>query len=578
MNLVGSRWLGCGVCGLLLALAPSACGDGGGVPPDAAPAPADARLVGFDQPDVQCPGGPDCAGRGDGVLHVGAGKRVFTPVIAETWTDENNNLEWERDEPYVDANGNGEFDGLWLFGGKTPANGVHTDLEARALAFRQGDITVAIVYADAIGLLWADIERVRQHPALAGLAIDHVIVGATHAHSTPDPVGLWGPSEFKSGRSEAYVTTLVDACAAAVADAVAGLTPAHMQIASTLLINDPADPMSRTDQWAKDLRDPIIMDPTLTIARFVRADAPTTTIGTLINWADHPEASHYAANPVVVSAHYPHWLRQVTEDGLRAGDLFQLTRDLPGLGGVSVFVQGALGGQIGSLRGTAPLDPLGAPITELGHPLDQAVGTNAARRALEALLDEGETVTDPPLTVRSARYAARIDNIGFQAGFLIGIIAPQPLVGYDPERELDGVNVPWFPMRTTYLQVGPLALITAPGELHPELWVGGYDGSWSWGWPLLDPSKPNTPDLATAPAPPYLRDLVLANPGVTYPVLAGLAENYVGYIVPAYNYVLSPNSPYLDEADGDHYEEVYSLGPLVEAHAVAPMLDLVSRR
>ncbi|MBP6841062.1 MAG: hypothetical protein KA190_27445, partial [Kofleriaceae bacterium] len=133
-------------------------------------------------------------------------------------------------------------------------------------------------------------------------------------------------------------------------------------------------------------------------------------------------------------------------------------------------------------------------------------------------------------------------------------------------------------MRTTYLQVGPLALITAPGELHPELWVGGYDGSWSWGWPLLDPSKPNTPDLATAPAPPYLRDLVLANPGVTYPVLAGLAENYVGYIVPAYNYVLSPNSPYLDEADGDHYEEVYSLGPLVEAHAVAPMLDLVSRR
>ena len=38
---------------------------------------------------------------------------------------------------------------------------------------------------------------------------------------------------------------------------------------------------------------------------------------------------------------------------------------------------------------------------------------------------------------------------------------------------------------------------------------------------------------------------MLANPGVKYPVLAGLAEDYIGYIVPAYNYVLNPDNPYL---------------------------------
>ena len=89
---------------------------------------------------------------------------------------------------------------------------------------------------------------------------------------------------------------------------------------------------------------------------------------------------------------------------------------------------------------------------------------------------------------------------------------------------------------------------------------------------------PNLPNFDEAPAPPYMRDLVLAHPGVKYPVLAGLAEDYIGYIIPAYNYVLDPSNPYINEAPGDHYEEVYSLGPLVEQHAVHPILQLLQYR
>ena len=90
------------------------------------------------------------------------------------------------------------------------------------------------------------------------------------------------------------------------------------------------------------------------------------------------------------------------------------------------------------------------------------------------------------------------------------------------------------------------------------------------------PAPPEVPP--SAPKPPYMRDLVLAHPGVKYPVLAGLAEDYIGYIVPAYNYVLDPDHPYIDEAAGDHYEEVYSLGPFVEQHAVHPILQLLQYR
>jgi hypothetical protein len=61
-------------------------------------------------------------------------------------------------------------------------------------------------------------------------------------------------------------------------------------------------------------------------------------------------------------------------------------------------------------------------------------------------------------------------------------------------------------------------------------------------------------------------------------VIFGLAHDYFGYIVPSYNYALNPESPYLAEAEGDHYEETYSLGPDVEKQLVDPLLELVAWR
>lgn len=549
----------------------AACGDDTSSVADAG---VDARLEGFDQPDDVCPGAPHCASIGDGQLAVGAARRVFTPTITETWTDENGNGEWEPTEPYVDADGDGHFDAYWLFGGGRAANGVMSDLEARAVVFAQGDTKVALVYIDAIGLLLGDIDGIRDDARIAAAGIDHVVVGATHAHDAVDTIGLWGPQALVSGYNPEFNQRLRDAAVAAVVEAAGSTAPARLEIAKTLLLNTPGDATSRTDNWNKDIRDPVIFDPTLTVARFVRVDAPTTTIATVVNWADHPEMSAFGANNLQISSHFIHYARDVIEGGVPGG-----WRDpIGGIGGVTVYVQGALGGQIGSIRNAPVPGPDGTPITESGHPKEEALGVNLGRRALEILRDDAEVVTDLPLSYRTARYHARVDNTGFQAAFLLRLLAPHPLVGFDPEQPVDVGNEPWIPMRATYLQVGPLAIITVPGELHPELWVGGYDGSWSWGWPLLDASKPNSPDLSTAPMPPYLRDLMLANPGVRYPLVAGLAMDYCGYIVPSYNYVLSPTSPYLGEADGDHYEETYSLGPDVERHVVHPLFDLVAWR
>jgi hypothetical protein len=547
-----------------------ACGDDSGPSFDAGP---DAVMPGFTGADDYCPGSAHCTGAGgDGKLYVGAGKKIYTPVIPEPWVDVNANSKFDvGTDTFTDTNQNGTFDALYLFGG-VPADGVKTDLEARAIAFKQNDTIVVICYLDTIGMFADDFDLIRNDPALAALDIDHIVMGSTHAHSTPDTIGISNQDPLTTGYNPDYAASVRAAAVSAIKDAVTTLEPAHMRIASALILDDPSDPTQGTDNFAHDIRDPVIYDPTLTIARFTAENDPTKTIATLVNWGDHPEVALYSSSPenLLITAHYPHWLREDIENGVTSGE--------PGLGGITIFVQGALGGQMGTLHGAHPVAPDGTMVTELGHAMDQALGESLAQRALVALTDKGVDVnTGLDLSYRTAEFNARVDNRGFQAFFLLHILAPHKLIGYDPDAPVGPDNAPWIALRATYVQVGPLGIVTGPGELHPELWTGVHmDGSWSWGYPLIAPDDTvNLPDWAKGMQVEALRDLVLQQPGVQYPVFAGQAEDYIGYIVPAYNYVLNPDDPYISEADGDHYEETYSLGPDVEDQSVHPIVELL---
>src|SRR5262249_31519444 len=158
---------------------------------------------------------------------------------------------------------NHKFDGVWLFGGGRAAEMTTTDVEARAMAFVEGDVSVVIVYNDCIGLLAGDMDAVRNDPRVAALAVDHLIIGSTPAHDAPDTVGLWGPQVTTTGREDFVMTALHEADVNAIIEAVQSAQPATMTIAKTLLLNTPGDPHSRTDNWNKDIRDPVIFDPTL---------------------------------------------------------------------------------------------------------------------------------------------------------------------------------------------------------------------------------------------------------------------------------------------------------------------------
>jgi hypothetical protein len=133
-------------------------------------------------------------------------------------------------------------------------------------------------------------------------------------------------------------------------------------------------------------------------------------------------------------------------------------------------------------------------------------------------------------------------------------------------------------------------MITAPGELFPELSVGGYDGTYTP--PAYDLVQTNPahctepaktgyrgcnkmpPDLSKAPKTGYLFELV--DKEARYKWLLGLTNDMLGYIVPSYDYVLDKDDPYYAEPpEGDYYEETNSIGPQVEKDLVDPIRDLL---
>jgi hypothetical protein len=495
-------------------------------------------------------------------LEVGVGVQDITPMLVEKlWNDANDNDYYEVGEEFGDTNMNGVFDAVWIagFGGGRPATGVSDPLEARAIALKYKDTTVVICVLDVVGYFIDEMEKIKADPIVAGLDVDHIIISSTHTHQAVDTVGLWGPDPMASGVNPDYQKLTRDKAALAIKQAVESLKPARMRVAQTQTV----DMDGSTLAYHNDTRDPIIYDPTVTIAQFADDADPSKTIATLVNWAAHPEYAGSKNN--LLSADYVHWLRDTVEKGVP-------DEGITGLGGTTVFVQGPLGGQVGPGGGVAPIGKEGTPILEAGLAKAAAAGTNVGKLALDALAKSGEDAAAFDITVRSKELYARVDNIGYQFAFQLGVLDRQ-LYNWDESMPVSETNTPELKSRITYLQVGPLAMITNPGELHPELWVGGYDGSWSWGQNIVNEAE-NAPDLAMAPAGPYLREIMLSNPNVKYVFCAGLAEDFIGYIVPAFNYVLDEQNPYFAEAAGDHYEETNSVGPKVEEQILHPMLDL----
>ncbi len=415
---------------------------------------------------------------------------------------------------------------VWLAGfgpkGRKPS-GVHDPLYARIVLLREGKKTVALVGLDLLGIYINDVENMRR----AWVKDDPnktLFVHATHTHSGPDTLGLWGPRIGKSGINPRYMERIETRIGEALTLLESQLKPVTASAGRGAL-----DPRG----LCRDLRDPQIIDPNLAVLRLRGADGKA--VATIVNWSCHPEV--IGRENMLLTADYPGPLCARVEEKT---------------GGACLFLNGVIGGLMSpdtKIENFYEAARIGATVADAALALKTEAGGRALAYRFENVL----------VPVENSRYLLFL--YALTAGHRLyrsdGSAVPSwwawPLSLRHMVAGLSDKNRPWVRTEVSVLDVGPVRLLGMPAEVFPELAIGGYDGRYAFGHAPVSPEVER--DLKNAPKGPYLRDLIKA----PVPMIVGLANDELGYLVPNYDFKVRPSKTMLPRWPG-HYEETNSIG------------------
>ena len=467
-------------------------------------------------------------------IKVGFSKAVITPPVTDTWNDVNKDAKYNPDErdSFNDENGNGEFDAVWMAGfhNHRPAQGIHDDLWARTMVLDDGETRLAIVALDVIGFLHDDVIDVRN--ALRGeLNIDYTIISSTHTHEGPDLVGIWGEGIFKSGVDQDYLKYVKNQIVNSIENAAENIRLAKLKFSQEL---------TGGSDFVLDSRNPQVEDHGIRIMQVLDIKSDTT-LGSLIAWANHPETLW--SNNLLISSDFPHYVRKSVEDGVKKGSKVLAE----GIGGISVYVNGSIGGLMTTRPQFAIPDPFsGEPIKGATFEKAEAQGQQIGLLMLHALENEQAVEIDRAIIkLRAKTISIPLANNNFRLGFALGII----------KHGTTG----WMKVRTevSAFQIGPASFITVPGEIYPEIVNGGV-------------ISPVGQDFAISPIEtPSLRSLM----GGEFKFVFGLANDEIGYIIPKSEWDDEP--PYLFDKNNSPYGEVNSIGPEAAPIIYNSLVDLL---
>lgn len=456
-----------------------------------------------------------------GPLRAGFSAVPITPEIPDTWTDVNGDAQYieEDGDTYQDGNGNGRFDPVWIAGfqNRRPAQGVHDELWARTMILDDGTFRLAYVVLDAIGYFNDDIITIRKQVSPKA-EVDYIIISSTHTHEGPDLLGLWGASEFTTGVDPDYRQFVIDQVVRSVEAAAQKLRPAKLTFAQNL---------EGAAYLVTDSREPKVMDPGIRILHATDLETDTP-LGTLVCWANHPETL-WNKN-LLLSSDFAHYVREGVENGVTAGD----STLMPGVGGITIYTNGSIGGLMTTSPDFGIPSLLGDTVFfEPNYDKTAAQGLAVARLALAALQDSVQTdvLTSGALAVNARSITLPMSNTLYRLGAVMGVF----------DRGMPG----WWKVRSEIAlwQIGPAAFLHHPSEIYPEIVNGGVEA-------------PQGGDFAVEPLEtPPLRSFMTSK----YQFVVGLSNDMIGYALPKSQW--DQEAPYTYGQEDAPYGEINSLGP-----------------
>ncbi len=399
------------------------------------------------------------------------------------------------------------------YGANKPITGVRDPLYVRVLILAAGDITLAFCTYDLTGMLFQDAQKIRRAVLDACPDLTDALLFFSHSHAAIDTIGLWGDFERGvSGRDPSYISLVRDTTVQAVSEAFGNMQPGRAYFAQR-----------EVRGVVDDTRMPSVSDHRLSQFKFEPENGPAIR---LLHFTCHPEA--LGSQNTLVSSDY-------------VGEMVRHIRKLSG--DDSLFINGAIGGMQSDLP---HYDLEGNPLSK--EDTTAVIGKILANAALR--MDSWRELA-PNLTYRKIRALLPVDNSLYLTAADMGIVPKEEFVPGGKESEV-GI-----------LQIGDVTAACIPGELFPELHLGGF----------LSDKDCAVPGIAPEPT---VTDIL--GKGV---LVFGLCNDEIGYILPENDFFLDEKAPYIargfDRHGRRHYEETNSLGPKTARRIMETLAELAEK-
>jgi hypothetical protein len=347
-------------------------------------------------------GGSVIHGQSKPSFEAGAAKRIITP------------------DPLLPVSGG--------MGIPSPAKSKQGELTARAMVFRAGGETVAVVSVDLLG--FPSVLGDRARALVPRLAPESILIGATHTHSAPDCYAYPDGKGGHTGSLE-YMQFVSEQVAGAINEALDRLRPAELRVAS-----GEAKGKIAYNYYAPDL-----YDRRASVLQVRGLDGKP--IGTLVNYAIHPEVMG-------------------SDQGILSPDLVGPLYDRieKAAGGIALFMNGAQGGMVTADNRNleqAPRDALRAYWTD-------SRSWSECERIGGLLAAESLRMIDPAAWQKSPTVHNDSMEVRFpvESAEMWQVVEGSPLkYPHRPDRTVD--------TRVNLVDLGNAQILTIPGEALPNI-------------------------------------------------------------------------------------------------------------